>query len=123
MRRSAHLPGFRQNRQVCIQNLAELHATGFLAGIVGTCGASGVHKENVRFLGGRKLYNSEMSHQPSGGIRIARPQSQQGESVSVNADKLAPNAGYSQADTSTRVSAAAKFTYMGLSEGGDVTEN
>lgn len=40
------VPGFRQNRQVRIQNLAELHATGFLAGIVGTCGASGVHQEN-----------------------------------------------------------------------------
>ena len=52
VRQSAHLSGFRQNRQVRIQNLAELHATGFLAGIVGTCGASGVHQENGRFLVG-----------------------------------------------------------------------
>ena len=73
----------------------KLCTTGFLAGIAGVYDASYVYKEIVRFLGGRKLYNSEMSHQPSGGIRIARPQSQQGESVSVNADKLAPNGGES----------------------------
>ena len=51
-------PIFSQNRQVRIQNLAEFHATDFLAGIVGVYGASCVYKQNVRFLGGGKLQNA-----------------------------------------------------------------
>ena len=38
----------------------------FLRGIFGTCGADGIHKENVRFLGGRWRRSSEAGDRSSG---------------------------------------------------------
>ena len=56
----------RQNRQGCIQNLAEFCATGFLAEIFRVYGASCVYKEIARFLGGRWLRSSEGDNRSSG---------------------------------------------------------
>ena len=100
-------PAPRQNRQGRIQKLAEFCATGFLAGIVGVHGASCVYKENVRFLCGRRHWDSSEGNPHGGGERQpvspSRLQSQQGGSVSANVGSFSNNVGRSQITVSNNL--------------------
>ena len=90
----------RQNRQGCIQNLAEFCATGFLAEIFRVYGASCVYKEIARFLCGTRRWDSSEGDPHGGGekqpVSPSRLQSQQGGSVSANVGSFSNNVGRSQ---------------------------
>ena len=65
----------------------------FLRGIFGTCGADGIHKENVRFLGGKRLQNPAERSPVGRRDAISPAQSQQGGSVSANVGSFSNNVG------------------------------